>query len=418
MGEIYDLFLQALTAALKNEEVSWTEELSPQTWLSLFRLAEMHHILPMIYGAVYSCPAAKEADPKLFFSYKQRTIQMVTLQTMKTSEFLRLYQKLADAGIAPLVVKGLICRNLYPNPDERLSGDEDILIPDGQFALFHRVMTEDGMVCADADLDVEQAYEVPYGKKGSPIYIEAHKFLFPPESEAYGDLNRFFSDIRERAVEVCVDGTPVLTMGYTDHLFYLICHAFKHLLHSGVGIRQVCDIALFANTYGREVDWQLLLKQCREIRADLFTAALFRIGRKYLTFDPVRACYPAEWSEIKVDETLLLQDLLDAGVYGGGSMSRKHSSNMTLQAVAAQKQGKRAGSGVLKSLFPTAKALEKRYPYLKKKPFLLPAAWISRIWSYKKETGEGNHNDASESIRIGEQRLELMKQYGILDSGK
>ncbi|MCD7817700.1 MAG: nucleotidyltransferase family protein [Lachnospiraceae bacterium] len=417
MGE-NELFLQALNAALKNEKVTWADGIPPETWYLLFQLAEKHHILPMIYEAVYNCPAAKEVDQNLFLPFKQRTVQTVMLQTMKTSEFLALYRTLTDAGVTPVVVKGIICRNLYPNPDYRISGDEDILIPEGCFSKCHELMIDCGMECAESEIDIEQAYEVPYGKKGSPIYIEAHKALFPPDSEAYGDFNRFFTDIWRRAIKVSVDGVQILTMGYTDHLFYLICHSFKHFLHSGFGIRQVCDIILFANQYGREVDWQLLLKQCQEIRADLFTAALFKIGQKYLTFDPVKACYPPEWQKVEVDETLLLNDLLDAGVYGDGSMSRKHSSNMTINAVESQKQGKKAGRGFLKSLFPSAKALEKRYPYLQKKPFLLPVAWVSRIWTYKKETDRGNNNNAAESIKIGEQRVELMKQYGILDADK
>lgn len=45
----------------------------------------------------------------------------------------------------------------------------------------------------------------------------------------------------------------------TGHLFFLICYAFKHSLHSGYCIQQVCDIVLFANQYGQEIDWRLVL---------------------------------------------------------------------------------------------------------------------------------------------------------------
>ena len=204
-------------------------------------------------------------------------------------------------------------------------------------------------------------------------------------------------------------------MGYTDHLFYLICHAFKHFLHSGFGIRQVCDIVLFANAYGREVDWSKILDQCREIHADLFTAALFQIGQKYLIFDPVKAGYPQEWQEIQVDEQLLLDDLLDAGIYGGGTMSRKHSSNITLNAVSSEKQGKKAGHSVLKTLFPSAKNMEGRYPYLKKHPYLLPVAWLTRIMRYHQETKKSQNNDAAQAVSIGNQRIELFREYHILD---
>lgn len=287
-----DMFLPALKAALKNEKVSWSEELESQDWVELFRIATTHQVLPLIYEAVYDCPAARNMEPQVFMSAKQQTIRSVMLQTMKTNEFLGLFQHLQKAGVQALVVKGIVCRNLYPNPDYRMSGDEDVLIPEEEFELCHQAMLDYGMHPADPTQDIQFEHEVPYGKPGSPIYIELHKCLFPPESAAYGDLNRFFKKVHDRAIKLSIDGKQVVTMGYTDHLFYLICHAFKHFLHSGFGIRQVCDIVLFANAYGKEIDWIRILQQCREIHADLFTAALFQIGQKYLTFDPSRVNNP------------------------------------------------------------------------------------------------------------------------------
>ena len=415
MEAVQELFLQALKAALENKKVSWEDELEAQEWLALFRLAEVHNVLPLIYDAVYSCPAVRKAEGELFHPFKRRTVQTVMVQTQKTNEFLRLYEKLRDAGIKPCVVKGIICRNIYPNPDHRVSSDEDIWIPKEQFPLCHEVMLSWGMSLSVPEQDIDAAYEVPYGKKGSPIYIELHKSLFPPESAAYGDLNRFFHGITENPEEVQVQGSKLYTMGHTDHLFYLICHAFKHFLHSGFGLRQVCDIILYANTYGDKIDWERIVDQCRQIRAELFTAALFRIGEEYLCFDGDKARFPAVWRELELDESAMLEDLLDSGVYGDANMSRKHSSNITLNAVSAQKQGQKAGNNVLKTVFPPAKSLEGRFPYLKEHPYLLPVAWTSRIFRYQKELQQTSGNDAAESIRIGNQRIELMKQYGIIE---
>lgn len=409
-----ELFLEALKASLKDEKVSWEMELTAQDLLELFQTAEKHHVLPMIYEAVYSCPTVKRMEPQLLQPCKRLMIQSVMLQTLKTNEFLQLYSHLASKGIHPLVVKGIVCRNLYPKPDYRMSGDEDILIPAGEFMTCHEAMLEYGMQTADEKSDLESDYEIPYNKQNSPIYIELHKSLFSPTSDAYGDLNRYFEYIQDQAIEVSADGKELLTMGYTDHLFYLICHSFKHFLHSGFGIRQVCDINLFANAYGKEIDWLKVLKQCKEIHADQFTAALFQIGQNYLTFDPDQACYPAEWREIQVDETMLLMDLLDAGIYGDGSMSRKHSSNITLNAVSAQKQGRKAGNGLIKTIFPSAKNLEGRYVYLKKRPYLLPIAWANRIWTYRRELSRTENNDAAKAVEIGNQRVELLKKYNII----
>lgn len=415
MEAVQELFLQAMRASLENKKVEWETALETEQWLALFQMAEKHNVLPLIYDAVYSCPAARKAEGDFFTPIKRRCFQMVMLQTQKTNEFLRLYTKLREAGIKPCVVKGIICRNIYPNPDYRLSSDEDILIPAEQFPLCHETMLAYGIVLCEPEMDIHEAYEVPYGKPGSPIYIELHKSLFPPDSEAYGDLNRFFVGITERLTEVRIQGTPVYTMGHTDHLFYLLCHAFKHFLHSGFGLRQVCDIVLYANAYGDQIDWERIVENCREIRAELFTAALFKIGENYLCFDADKACYPAVWRELDVDEAPMLDDLLDSGIYGGSNMSRKHSSSITLNAVSAQKQGKKPGNHVLKTVFPPAKALEGRFPYLKEHPYLLPVAWTSRLFHYQKELQRTSDNDAAESIRIGNQRIELMKEYGIID---
>ena len=59
--------------------------------------------------------------------------------------------------------------------------------------------------------------------------------------------------------------------------------------------------------------------------------------------------------------------------------------------------------------------LERRYPYLKKRPYLLPVAWMQRIAHYASEKQSGTDNSASGSIKLGKERIELMKRYGIMD---
>lgn len=399
--------MQALKAALAGEKVTWEQEISPEDWTMLLRMAEIHRVLPMIFQAVYDCPAAKAMEPELFGAYRAKVRQAVMIQTRKTGEFLPLLETLRRAGVEPLVVKGIVCRSLYPTSDYRMSADEDILIPPEQFPLCHRILTEYGMTTPDPE---GNAYEIPYTQKEGLLYIEVHKSLFPSESRAYGDLNRFFRDARSKAVEQ--GGIP--TLAPTEHMLYLICHAYKHFLHSGVGIRQVCDIILCANAWGSRIDWLYILDCCRKIRAEQFTAALFRIGWKHLNFSLEDSRYPLQWQAVYVDELPLLRDILKSGIYGGSDMSRKHSSTMTLQAVAAQKGGT-GTSGILRTLFPPAADLEKRYPYLKEKPLLLPVAWAERIVKYGAETRRTSGNTPRDSIRIGSERIALLKQYGIID---
>ena len=405
MNAIHQAFLQALRASLMGQQAE--PRLSPQQWQQFFHISQDHKVLPLVFEAVCACPTLQQTDPAFLQALRRQTKQQVVLQTLRTGEFLELNRRLHAAGVTPIVVKGLACRNLYPRPDHRPSSDEDILIPADQFDRAHRVLLDFGMQTTE---DIESAYEVPYRKAGSPLYIELHRHLFAPESTAYGDLNRFFDGVFDR---VCREG-EFCTMGPTDHMFYLICHAFKHFLHSGFGIRQVCDIMLYANHFGSRIDWDLLLSDCRAIRAEKFAAALFRIGRNYLTFDPEKACLPACWQSIAVDESAMLADLLDAGVYGGATTSRRHSSSITLDAVTSQNQGRKQKSGLLASVFPPARQLRGRYPYLKKHPILLPVAWCQRLWHYARSRKD-DPQSAADALKLGRDRVQLLREYGILD---
>jgi hypothetical protein len=92
-----------------------------------------------------------------------------------------------------------------------------------------------------------------------------------------------------------------------------------------------------------------------------------------------------------------------------------HSSNMTLNAVSAGKKGKHSDGNVIRTIFPSRHSLEGRFPYLRRMPFLLPVAWASRIIGYAKETMTEPDSGASEVLRIGSQRVELLRQYDIID---
>ena len=414
LNAISEKMLEALRCFLNGDKVTWEDGLSAEDWAELFRLCQHHQILPMIYDTVYACPAFAACPPDLVQMIKGQVIRQVMTQSRKTEEFLQLYRKLTEQELTPVVVKGIICRSLYREPDYRCSGDEDVLIPAEQFHDCADVFAQNQMEMLEPDMNPDEEGEVPYYHVGGMLHIELHKELFSSESEAYGGLNRLFDDVFDRKIQAEVNGVKVYTMCHTDHLLYLILHAFKHFLHSGFGIRQVCDIMIYAEAYGSEINWDYLLEKCSGIHADVFAASLFDIGKKELNFNPEKACYPKSWTQIEADGGDMLEDLIDGGVFGDSSMSRKHSSNITLQAVSEDKKGKKAEASLIRSLFPDRAYMERTYTYLKKYSFLLPVAWASRIVKYLKESKNMRENDAMASIEIGNHRVDLMKKYKII----
>ena len=371
-------------------------------WPTIFTLANQQKLLPILFETVRKTPAAEE-NAALFAVTKQQVIGQVPNQTVRTSEFAGLYQKLRAAGLHPVVVKGQLCSRLYPLRDHRISADDDILIPDGEFFACHEQLLANGLTTDTPMDELASADEVPYTKNGSPLYIELHRHLFDSAEDAHDELNHFFTDLKP----VEIDG--FLAMPPHEHLLYLLLHAYKHFVRSGIGLRQFCDIGLWARAYHGEIDWQRLHEQCESVHAATFAAAAFRIARDYLD---IEFDLPAPWSEA-VDVEPLLHDSLCGGVYGSNDLTRLHSSTVTLNAVKASRTGEK--SRVLRTVFPKREYLERRYPYLKKRPYLLPVAWVQRLAHYASEKQSGTDNSASGSIKLAKERIELMKQYDIMD---
>ena len=371
-------------------------------WPAIFTLANQQKLLPILFEAVRKMPAAEE-NVALFAVTKQQVIAQVLHQTMRTSEFADLYQKLHAAGLRPIVVKGQLCSRLYPLKDHRISADDDLYIPDAEFMTCHEQLLANGLTTDTPTDELATADEVSYTKNGSPLYIELHRHLFDSAEDAHDELNHFFADLNP----VEIDG--FLAMPPHEHLLYLLLHAYKHFVRSGIGLRQFCDIGLWARAYHAEIDWQRLHEQCESVHAATFAAAAFRIARDYLGID---FDLPMPWNDA-VDAEPLLHDSLCGGVYGSNDLTRLHSSTVTLNAVKASRTGEK--SSVLRTVFPKRAYLERRYPYLKKRPYLLPVAWAQRLAHYASEKQSGADSSASSSIKLAKERIELMKRYDIMD---
>lgn len=398
MEREYHSFLNVLKFAMHHRPEDIPEPMTLAQWQRIFALAQAHKLLPLFYEA--ACTHSDPALAPLLASVRRQSLMQVMEQTVKTEDFLQLYRRLSAAGYSPLVVKGISCRNLYPNPDLRPSSDEDLLVPPSQFQAVEALLQEFGLTSVSRQED-----EVSFRKPDSPLHIELHRKLFPSEQQAYSHLNDLFEDIFSRSLRTGIQDVSIAVPDHTDHLLYLICHSLKHFLHSGFGIRQVCDLLLFTQTHAGELDWPRIIVACRDIRCVFFVSALFRIGTRHLGFDPNALGIPPFLRDMETDELPLLADILESGIYGSSTLERQRSSNITLNAMTENPRG----GSLAASLFPGTRQLQGRYPYLKKHPWLLPVAWASRMVRYVKSPSH-----ARETLAIGAKRLALLEQYDLI----
>lgn len=390
-------FLQALSAAVRQEPL--TLLLSEAEWQALFELAGQQSVLPLLYEQAAQTEAAAQY-PELFAVYRQRVIAQVSRQLARSMDFRRLYDCLRQRGLHPLVLKGQLCDRLYPRACRRVTADDDLLIPSEEMEACHRALLELGLRTDTPQDKLSQADEVSY--YSDALYIELHLRLFGGGMDEAAHMNAFFGDVPQRAVEL--DG--YLTLPPQEHLLFLLLHAYKHFVYSGVGLRQVVDIGLWARAYAPQLDWEQLRQQCRAVHAEVFAAALFRILRERLEL-----AVPGAW-ETDEDAEPLLRDMLTGGVFGAENLSRLHTATLTLNAIQASRSGRRGG--LWHSVFPPVAYLQGRFPWLVRHPWLLPAAWLVRISHYLVEILRHPYSRPGESLRLARARIELLRYYQVM----
>lgn len=394
-----------LRAFCRNEPADRVSGVQPE---ELHRLAAVHKLVPVVYETLSGEP---EAFGEARLRWKQEATLSVALQAKRTEAALRLCAALNAVDVPYALVKGLICRSLYPHPDHRASADEDLFVLPEHRAACEAVLEAQGLVCAEPG-----ETESNWSCAESGLAIELHLQLFSEEYEAERRMNAYFREAAARCEFETVSGVPVRTLAPQDHFLLLVCHALKHFHYSGFGLRTLSDIGLFATRHGSQIDWTEVRRMLDAVGGMVFCDHVLHICQTQFVYDGAAAGYIPE---IAGSDEALLTDVLDAGVYGQSTMSRKHSANIVLQNLKHAEPGSGRG-GVLRALFPPRAALVSRYPALKKAPVLLPAVWLARIGTYGADMLRGKlpRASAAESIELGKRRTELMRQYGVFEESQ
>lgn len=384
-----------LVTLLKDARLNRVSESIKLDYQKLFDLANQHQISALIYNQIYNFD---DFPVELKEIWKSQTFKINVIQTRKTMKMLQVYEQFLNQNLKVLIVKGLICRSLYPQPDNRQSNDEDLYVQKEEFEKTKDILLKNNFAVVLESNDVATFIDPVSG-----LSIELHTALFSLESKAYGNYQKYFDHAFDECIVHQIDGVNVYSLEYSQHLLFLILHFVKHFFHGGVGIRQVADIVMYSEAYGDRIDWDSLYAVLKDLNIYILITSLFALAHDHLEFDYTKIKVPDDIDNIDYQD--LFDDIMDAGIFGQSSSERIHSATITLNTIGNGK------TSVIKSIFPSLKEMQSKYKYLNKYPILLPAAYLSRILNYKKNNSSKN---SQKTIEVGRQRVELLKKYKVI----
>lgn len=351
-----------------------------------------HKLLPIASFVISDESAISKST---LIKLKNEAFAQIIFQENRNSSFLKVYKSMINAGARPVCIKGCICEAVWSEKSVRISGDADIIASEKDFAVCRKALESSGYVPEDNGY----SNEIGFNNKHNGSRIELHSLPFADESFAAG-FNSAVGDLTSNCGSAVVDGVEVICPDVQQHLVYLVLHAIKHFIVAGVGIRQLMDIAFFAQK--ENIDWNKVFEKCSSVSADGFLSAVLLICGKYFGVDISGMDSPL--FNRSVDCEILLDDILRGGIYGPRDKDKLRSSQLTVNSYSKSQNNEHHSV-----IFIPFRRMKKRYPYLKKFPFLLPFAWIQRIIGY----AFSKHN-ISDTFSVGKSRIDLMKYYGII----
>lgn len=375
--------------------------ISVDDYTQLLLEAKDQAVVTLVYSSIDKTRLSPETEKQwsdCSSAYYANTIRVVHNHVI-------LHKWMEDAGVPYVVLKGCVSAAYYPRPQLRTMGDVDFLVPDQYLDKAGAILEREGMTQRDGN----RTSHIEYGKVG--MDYELHFSLVGmPNGEVGKLIKKYTKDIfKSSSVQKVGNGFARMPSPF-HHGIILLLHTCQHLTGEGVGLRHLCDWAVFANSFS-DSEFCTTFEEClKQIGLWRFAQILTRTSIKYLGADE------KAWAQC--DESLadaLIEDILSAGNFG-----RKDSATKSVESMLISR-GKESTSecGMRSHMIKHVNELiYRRWPSSRKNKLLVPLGWMyfggRRIW--REATGKIKKTNIKKVINSAEKRSELYRQLRLFKS--
>ena len=302
-------------------------------------------------------------DPALTNMARQMAKQTVALYVRRWEDARRLLHALNREHIDHIMLKGYVLRDCYPIPELRTYGDVDLVIRPEDRKRTDVWMRQQGFA-------VGTDWEPVYSYYKGPELYEFHTEIMEVDVSDKADYRGYFRSVWEHMVPE-QDHTYVPDPEF--HFLYLICHIAKHIAGSGAGLRMYLDIAFYLKTFGSSMDWKWIREELDALRLSDFANTVLTAVEQWFSVQSPLLLKPV--SEEILEDFFVFT--LEGGAFGHAG---RDSGIISLKKTHRNEASVSRSETLFRRLFPSADTIEKRYTYLKGRHWLLPAAWVHRLF--------------------------------------
>ncbi len=292
---------------------------------------------------------------------KKKLSQTLADNTKVDFEHIRICSIMKNAGIPCTILKGFASALYYPDPLMRSMGDVDFLIDTDDFEKAAEALKNNKYESAEKGNDVHDIFI------GKICRCEMH--FQPsgiPKGKAGVKVRKYLSGLLENSETVRTELGEITVPSTFHHGLIILLHMCHHLTGDGLGLRHLCDWAVFLSTIGEEKFLELFEKTFKDIGLWDFAKIMTFISCKYLGLPGMNW---AKDADKKLADYILI-DIIIGGNFGQKNADRAHES-----LLISSKNEKEIS--MLRQFFISANSIVyKNWKSARKYKFLLPFGWI------------------------------------------
>ncbi len=395
MTEVQETLLSILAKALFQH----SKEPVDTDWDQLLQEAKNQGVVQLAYNLIETCLPVDAKE-----QWNRAVLPAIATNIRVCYNHEMLHEWMTGAGIPYVVLKGCASAHYYPVPSYRTMGDVDFLVPTPFLEKASEVLISNGL----KPWDEEHISHIVF--RGPAMHFEMHfNVAGTPEGPAGEKVREYFKDIFDQSTVQKIDNGEAVLPSHFHHGLVLLLHTCHHLTGEGVGLRHLCDWAVFENRFSDEEFRTVFEDRLKQIGLWKFAQVLTRISIKHLGAEP------RIWasSEQPVDD-MLLEDILASGNFG------RKDTRRSGQAMLISNRGKDGigRKGMLRVARDSAdRIVYQKWPFARKVKILLPIGWLffSGRRVIRELTGKRKKTDIRNMVAGAAQRRQLYQELHLYE---
>lgn len=249
-------------------------------WEKVVSDARRQTVLGLVCDALQALPQEKQPSGEMMTRLRSFRINSVRTHSMLNSRLADVLSILRGEGIEPVLFKGQGLAANYPDPTARQCGDIDLYVGGPDYGRACEVAMKHFGV-HENDSESIKHYHLKYKE----VDVELHRIA---ESLPGVRADRLYQEWTLKHLhgndlrKVGIGDAEVFLPPYQFDCVYVLNHLWHHFVNGGIGLRQVCDWAMYLHCFHGRIDVSVLEDDLRSFRLTKVWGLFADIAVRYL----------------------------------------------------------------------------------------------------------------------------------------